>query len=238
MIKRLVIVSALALVALSIAIAQTTGLSLGLGSSNVFRLGPGKDSSGTQVYSFTLVNAAVVFDAAGKIVDVEVDQLEVSTPNYDGASMPHFTGWPGSPPYNFVNHETKKVDGTVPATVDTVTAELKGWKSKRERGDTYGMNAKNEWWKQMDAWQQLFIGKTVDEIDAWFAKYANDTNGRPLNPASTNAAEKAKYDKLSDADKKVVADVRTGATMSINDPHGYVLPALRDAWNKRKPMGK
>lgn len=41
--------------------------------------------------------ATVLFDKAGKIVDLETDELEVSTPNYDGASMPHFSGWPEGP---------------------------------------------------------------------------------------------------------------------------------------------
>jgi hypothetical protein len=33
-------------------------------------------------------------------------------------------------------------------------------------------------------------------------------------------------------------DARSGATMSITDAHGNVLAALRDAWNKKKPIGK
>jgi len=211
-------------------------LSLGLGNSPIFRLGPGKDSTGTQVYSFTYVQAAVVFDTSGKIVDLEVDELEVSTPNYDGASMPHFSGWPGSPEPNFTNHETEKVDGTTPTTPEAITEEVKNWKTKRDRGDSYGMNKDNDWWKQMDGWEAQFIGKTLDELKAFYAKYTNDANGRPLNPESKNEAEIAKYGKLSDDDKKVVADIRTGATMSINDAHGYVLTAIQDAWNKKKPM--
>lgn len=100
------------------------------------------------------------------------------------------------------------------------------------------MNAKNDWWKQMDFYQGIFIGKTVDEVEAWFATYGNDANGRPLNPESKDAKEKAKFAALSDADKQVAVDARSGATMSIMDAHGNVIAALRDAWNKRKPMGK
>jgi hypothetical protein len=234
--KRLVSFLALSLLVLGGLCAQASGLSLGLGHSSVFRVGPGKDDTGTQVYSFTYVYSAVIFDAAGKIVDVEVDELEVATPNYDGASMPHFTGWPGTPGYNVFDHSAKKVNGLSPNTVDSVTADVTGWKSKRDRGDSYGMNAKNDWWKQIDFYQNMFIGKTMDEVEAWYKKYTSDTNGKPLNPETKIASEKAKYDALSDADKKVVADVRSGATMSINDAHGYVLQALRNAWNNRKPV--
>lgn len=233
--KRLLIVAAAGLLALSCSSNGNQGLSLGLGNSPVFRVGPGKDSTGTQVYSFTYVEAAVLFDSKGKIVDLETDELEVSTPNYDGASMPHFSGWPGSPEPNLTNHETEKVEGTAPTTVEAISAEVAAWKTKRDRGDSYGMNAKNDWWKQMDHYENLFIGKTVDEVEAFYGKYTNKA-GRPLNPASKDAAELGKYNSLSDADKKVVADIRTGATMGINDAHGYVLAAIRDAWSKKKPL--
>jgi hypothetical protein len=212
-------------------------LSLGLGNSPIFRVGPGKDSTGTRVYSFTYVQAAVIFNGDGKIVDLEVDELEVSLPNYDGASMPHFSGWPGSPEPNYTNHETETVDGKAPTTEEAIAAEVAGWKTKRDRGDTYGMKDTNDWWKQMDAWEAQFIGKTVDEVESYYAKYTNDKNGRPLNPESTDEAEKAKYDGLSKADKEIVADARSGATMSINDKHGFVLTAIRDAWNKKKALG-
>ncbi len=35
----------------------------------------------------------------------------------------------------------------------------------------------------------------------------------------------------------MLADVRTGATMSLNDAHGSMVGLIRDAWNKRKPVG-
>jgi hypothetical protein len=162
----------------------------------------------------------------------------VSTPNYDGASMPHFAGWPGTPGYNVTDHAAEKVTGTSPNTVESTSADIAGWKSKRERGDSYGMNAKNDWYKQMDFYQGVFIGKTVDEVEAWFKTYASDKTGRPLDAATKDAAEKAKFDALSASDKQVAVDARSGATMSITDAHGNVLAALRDAWNKRKSLGK
>ncbi len=235
--RRLILAIAIAAIALAFVSAQTAGMSLGLGKSSVFRAGPGKDSTGTQVYSFTYVYGSALFDAKGKIVSCEFDELEVSTPNYDGPSMPHFAGWPGTPGYNVTNHETKKVDGVSANTSESTAADINNWKSKRERGDAYGMNEKNDWWKQMDFYEKIFIGKTVDEVDAWFKTYASDKTGRPLAADTKDAAEKAKFDAMKPADQKVSVDARSGATMSINDAHGNVLAALRDAWNKRKPLG-
>ncbi len=238
MIKKSLGILALAILAVSCSAPVGKDLSLGLGHSSIFRVGPGKDSTGTQVYSFTYVYATVLFDKSGKIVDLETDELEVSTPNYDGASMPHFAGWPGNPAPNFTNHDTEKVDGTFANTDEAVAQQVAEWKTKRDRGDSYGMNTKNDWWKQMDNWEKQFLGKSVDEVDAFYKKYTNDKNGRPLNPASTDAAEKAKFSNMTASDKQTVADVRSGATMSINDAHGYVLAAIRDAWNKKKPVGQ
>ena len=73
---------------------QTAGLTHGLGVYSTGRLGPGSDDQGVGVYSFNEAVAYVLFDGDGRIVDLEVDQLEVATPNYDGESMPDFTGFP------------------------------------------------------------------------------------------------------------------------------------------------
>jgi hypothetical protein len=236
--KKIVLVVALATLALTFAVAQTSDLSFGLGKSPIFRVGPGKDSTGTQVYSFTYVFGAAIFDADGKIVDLQFDELEVSTPNYDGASMPHFAGWPGTPGSNVTNHETGKVDGVSPNTVESTAADVTDWKTKRDRGDTYGMNEKNDWWKQMDFYQNIFIGKTVDEVDAWFATYASDKTGRPLSADTKDSADKAKFEALSPDDQEIAVDAHSGATMSITDAHGNVLAALHNAWDNRRPLGK
>lgn len=239
MVKRFVcilLVALFVLSAMSCSKGQSKEMTLGLGQAPLFRVGPGRDSNETRVYSFTYTQAAVLFDADGRIVDLEVDALEVSTPNYDGRSMPHFSGWPGSPEPPFTNHDTEEVDGTTATTEEAIASEVNNWATKRDRGDDYGMNEK-DWWKQMDGWEKLFIGKTVDEVDVFYAKYTSDRNGRPLNPETTNEDEMAKYNALSDADKEIIVDVRAGATMSINDAHGHVPAAIRDAWNKRKPFG-
>lgn len=67
---------------------------LGLGISNLGRVGPGKDDTGVQVYNINQVFANTLLDEEGKIAAMHVDQLEVATPNYDGEGMPHFSGFP------------------------------------------------------------------------------------------------------------------------------------------------
>ncbi|MGB7594798.1 MAG: hypothetical protein WBL80_04480, partial [Erysipelotrichaceae bacterium] len=72
----------------------------GFGVVNTGRKGPGVDDKGVQVWSFNEVYADALFDKDGKILSVYVDILEVATPNYDGAGMPHFSGFPGQGGYN------------------------------------------------------------------------------------------------------------------------------------------
>lgn len=205
----------------------------GLGKSSNFRLGPGKDSKGVEVYSLNYVTATGIFDEDGKIVNLVVDALEISTPNYDGESMPHFSGWPGTAGYNVTDHESGEVTGVSENTVANITAEVENWKTKRERGKDYGMNPRNEWNKQMDFLQEYFKGKTVAEIESWFAKYTSDVNGRPLKANSKNEKDKEKFGKLSEAEKKELVDITAGATMSIRDPHGDILGAIKNAYDNR-----
>jgi peptidoglycan hydrolase-like protein with peptidoglycan-binding domain len=218
-----------------VAALNATKLYQGLGQTIAFRNGPGKDSTGVPVYSFTIVMADATFDADGRIVNSFIDSYEVSTPNYDGASMPHFSGWPGKEGYNVTDHETEKVTGVSVNTLESATAEVTGWKTKRERGDAYGMNPKNDWYKQMDHFQKFFVGKTVAELEAWFKKNTTAA-GRPIKANSTNAQDLEKLAKLNDAEKAVLADVVSGATMSLRDPHGDFITALANAYKNRVEM--
>ncbi len=104
--------------------AAETKIYQGLGHSTNFRVGPGKDSEGQEVYSFNYVDAAVIFDADGKIVNAIVDALEISTPNYDGESMPHFSGWPGTEGHNLTDHQTKKVIGKTVNELEIIFTKL------------------------------------------------------------------------------------------------------------------
>lgn len=222
----------------SLLLATTSGamaaekLYQGLGKSANFRVGPGKDSEGVPVYSLNYVTAAGLFDENARIVNLNVDVLELSTPNYDGETMPHFSGWPGQS-YNVTDHASETVSGVSKATVESATAEVKDWKTKRERGKDYGMNPKNEWDQQMNFFQNLFKGKTIAEVEAWFAKYTSDVNGRPLKANSKNEKDQEKFAKLSAAEKKELADVTAGATMSIRDAHGDILGAIKNAYENR-----
>lgn len=204
----------------------------GLGKTQVFRNGPGSDSEGVPVYSFTIVMADVSFDQDGKILGAYLDAYEVSTPNYDGASMPHFSGWPDKQGYNVTDHNTEKVSGVSTNTKESAAAEVNAWKTKRQRGDSYGMNAANEWYKQMDFYQKFFVGKTVADLEAWFAKNTTAA-GRPIKATTTKQDELDKLAKLTAKEKTELADVVSGATMSLRDGHGDFLGAIADAYNNR-----
>ena len=185
----------------------------GVGMVATGRVGPGTDDTGAQVYSFNVVFAHGTFDQSGKVQSLNIDQLEVATPNYDGASMPHFSGFPGQ--------------GEV--TDDAFLEEVASWTTKRQRGDDYKLTT-GTWEEQMDVYQQLFTGKTVDEIEAWYAKFCSDETGRPLKEESTSEADQTKYSALSDSEKSTLTDITSSATMSLRDPHGDILTAIRRAW--------
>ena len=207
----------------------------GFGLSNTVRMGPGEDDTGTPVYSINQVFANVIFDGEGKILEIYVDQLEYATPNYDGAEMPHFSGWPGQGGYNYDSDHDAVVDGVTPDTEEQFTSEVEGWVTKRDRGDTYVMGT-GTWHEQMDAFQELFIGMTVDEVQEWFDKYCSDANGRPLKEGSEAEGDAEKYAALSDEEKEMLVDVTSSATMSLNDSHGNILAAIVDAYENRVPL--
>ncbi|MDF2524370.1 MAG: FMN-binding protein, partial [Clostridiales bacterium] len=71
------------------------------------------------------------------------------------------------------------------------------------------------------------------EIEQWVAKYTSDVNGRPLKDNSTNDKDKEKFGKLSDAEKKQLADVVSGATFSLNDAHGNIVAAIKNAYENK-----
>ena len=207
----------------------------GFGLSNTVRMGPGEDDTGTPVYSINQVFANTLFDDEGRIVAIYVDQLEYATPNYDGAEMPHFSGWPGQGGYNNDSDHDAVVDGVTPDTEEQFTSEVEGWVTKRDRGDTYVMGT-GTWHEQMDAFQELFIGMTVDEVQEWFDKYCSDANGRPLKEGSEAEGDAEKYAALSDEEKEMLVDVTSSATMSLNDSHGNILAAIVDAYENRVPL--
>jgi len=211
--------------------APTVKVSQGFGLVNTPRLGPGKDDTDTQVYSINQVFVNALFDAEGKIVALYIDELEVATPNYDGAGMPHFSGFPGQSGYNNDANHDGVVEGVLVTDNDNFQAEINGWVTKRERGDSYHLNTGN-WATQMDKYQELFVGKTVAEVEEWFNKYTA-ANGRPLKDGLTNEQDKAKYDALTADEKAMLADVTTSATISLRDAHGDFVGAIKKAYENR-----
>lgn len=208
--------------------------SMGTVSFSVPRVGPGKDDKEVSVYSLNKVFANALFDKDGKIVALFVDQLEVATPNYDGDSMPHFTGFPGQS-YNIDENHDAVVDSTLTVTDDNFLAEIASWATKRDRGDGYVMGT-GTWTDQIEKFEEIFIGKTVEEVEEWFEKYCSELNGRPLKDGSDKPEDKAKYDALSADEKAMLADVTSSATMSLKDSHGDLVGAIKKAYELREEI--
>lgn len=207
----------------------------GLGHTVAFRNGPGKDSEEVPVYSFNIAMADATFDEQGRILSVYIDGYEVATPNYDGASMPHFSGWPGKEGYNVSDHESGLVTGISENTPESAAAEVNAWLTKRQRGDSYHMNPNNEWYQQMDFFQSFFKGKTVAELEDWFSKYTTAA-GRPIKADTTDPADMEKLANMTEAEKAQLADVVSGATMSVRDAHGDFLGAIGEAYKNRQEV--
>ena len=107
--------------------------------------------------------------------------------------------------------------------------EIAAWTSKRARGEDYQLTS-GSWREQMDAYQNMMIGMTVDEVETWFGRYFSAENGRPLTENSSSDADRARWEAFSDDDRARAADIVSGATMSLRDAHGDILTAIRRAW--------
>lgn len=187
--------------------AYTTGV----GTVASGRIGPGKDDTGAQVYSFNVVYAFGVFDKEGRIAHLDVDQLEVCSPNV-GEGAPAFGGFPKTE-----------------AAEEDFLSQVATWRTKGQRGEAYKLTS-GTWREEMDAYEALFVGMTVDEVEKWVQTYCSDTTHRPLKPDATDKADLEKYNALSEEDKARLADVTATATMSLQDSHGDILGAIRGAW--------
>ena len=218
------------------ALGELSATALGLGVDSMGRIGPGKDDTDVQVYSFNNVVAAVLLDSEGRIAALYLDQVEVASPNYDGEGMPHFAGWPGQS-YNYDENHDAVVDGTLGYDDESFLAAINGWQTKRERGDGYKMNS-GSWSSEADKFEEIFVGMTIDEVLDWFEKYCSDKNGRPLKEPGekTSEEDKAKYEALTDEEKEMLADVTASATMSLNDGHGNILAAIKAAVESYKTV--
>ena len=215
------------------AAVSTSGLTHGLGVVVTPRLGPGKDDQEVPVYSFNVVMAYVVADAGGRIVDLEVDILEIINPNHDGAEDNYLAGWPGST-WNEDKDADGKVDGVFEQNDENFVAGMAGWKTKRQLGSAYKMNS-GTWEQEMDIYEGFFRGMTVEEITAFAAKHCSDRNGRPIFAGTTNEQDLEKWNALTPEEQAEV-DAITGATMSLSDAHGDLLGAIANAMANQVPV--
>jgi len=166
--------------------------------------------------NLNITTASVVFDKDGRIVELDWDVLEVT---------PTMFQWLPT---------TLTADEKV-AKNDAVLA----WESKREEGFGYGMakaaNSKKEWFEQLDFYEEFFKGMTVTEVALWFNKYT-DAAGRPYKlayPDKMTDADKAVVATFTEAEKQMLTDVTTSATMSLQDDHSYFIKALLKTWAGR-----
>lgn len=194
----------------------------GVGMAATGRTGPGKDSDGKQVYSFNVVFASGEFEEDGVIRAVKVDQLEVVSPNLGGGST--FSGFPADA-----------------EAEDAFLREVAAWMTKGAQGDSYMLES-GSWREQMDTYEQLMVGKTVDEVKEWYASRGAGTAGTAAPTASESEstaadAGTARADAPGGAD--AAADAATSATMSLQSEYGDILLAIERAWEdaRRNPAG-
>lgn len=162
---------------------------LGMGMAATGRSSPGTNENGSPAYSFNAVFACGSFDEEGRILDMEVDQLEVLSSQ---CSFPASEEEAGS----FMD-------------------QVASWQSKRMKGESY-MLGSGSWRSQMDAYEEMMKGKTVEEVEAWFASSFDQETGKPLSGENAGS------------------DAVTGATMSLRDEHGDIITAIRRAWENAR----
>ncbi len=156
----------------------------GMGMAATGRMGPGEG-----VYSFNVVFAHGSFDEEGRVVTLDVDQLEVLSSQFDGFPA----------------------DGE---GEDAFLSQVSGWTTKGRMGDDYMLTSAS-WRQQMDAYEDMMTGKTMEEITDWFAQNFDEATGKPVQTGESGGAQ---------------TDSVTGATMSLRDEHGDILTAIQRAW--------
>ncbi len=177
---------------------------LGVGMAVNGRTGPGKDDAGKQVYSVNVVFASGEFGEDGVIRAIRVDQLEILSPNKGSGNL--FSGFPAD-------------EGGAEAFMQ----EVSGWQTKGALGESYMMNS-GSWRTQMDAYEQMMVGKTVEEVRAWYEEYRGSSAETPAETGTEAPAA------TEDAAAAATMDASSSATMSLSDEHGDILLAIERAW--------
>lgn len=126
----------------------------GMGMAATGRLGPGTAEDGSPVYSFNVVFASADFDGEGRILALDVDQLEVLSSQ--------FSGFP----------EEKEGE-------EDFLVQVSQWTTKGAKGEDY-MLGSGSWRQQMDAYEQMMTGMTIAEINDWYARNFSTETGKPV----------------------------------------------------------
>lgn len=188
----------------------------GMGMAATGRVGPGKAEDGSQVYSFNVVFAAGAFEEDGTIRSMQVDQLEIVSPNLGSGSA--FSGFPEGE-----NDE------------EAFLNEVSAWQTKGMMGENYMLQS-GSWREQMDAYQRMMVGKTVGEVKDWYQNRGSaDQTGRMTanETQTTDAADAGTAQPMNDmADVPAAdsADAASSATMSLQGEYGDILLAIERAW--------
>lgn len=181
----------------------------GVGMASTGRVGPGKDEEGGQVYSMNIVFAAGEFEEDGAIRAMQVDQLEVVTPNLGGGSA--FAGFPSS-----VGDEERFLN------------EISAWQTKGAMGDDY-MLTSGSWREQMDWYEQAMVGKTVEEVKAWYASRQGGAS-TASETETTDASDAGTAQPMNDMADVPHIDAAASATMALEGEYGNILLAIERAW--------
>lgn len=171
----------------------------GTGMAVTGRIGPGKDSEGNQVYSLNTVFACGQFEEDGTIRSIKVDQLEILSPNLEGGNA--FSGFPADA-----------------SGEEAFLKEVSAWRTKGAMGEDY-MLTSGSWREQMDAYEQMMVGKTVAEVKEWYA----NRNGTAVSASETEATTAADSGTAQ-------PDAASGATMSLQGEYGDILLSIERAW--------
>ncbi|HEY4544262.1 MAG TPA: hypothetical protein VIG40_06425, partial [Tissierellaceae bacterium] len=198
----------------------------GFGMSNLYREDMGEDSEGNPIYSFNQIFVNALFDEDDKIVDIYIDQLEVGTPNGPD-TFAKFNGYPEKEGFNW--------SGKYETTEEIFKEELENWKTKRQLKDDYKLDS-GTWEEQIQKYEETFKGMTVKEVIKWTNDYCSSIDNRPVTKDSEHLIDVEKYEALSEEDKKMLDDLTSVATISLNDTHGNILIAIRNASNNKKEV--
>lgn len=198
----------------------------GFGMSNLYREDMGEDSEGNPIYSFNQIFVNALFDEDDKIVDIYIDQLEVGTPNGPD-TFAKFNGYPEKEGFNW--------SGKYESTEEIFKEELEDWKTKRQLKDDYKLDS-GTWEEQIQKYEETFKGMTVKEVIKWTNDYCSSIDNRPVTKDSEHLIDVEKYEALSDEDKAMLDELTSVATISLNDTHGNILIAIRNASNNKKEV--